>query len=317
MISPQDLAQILSYVQERLPAVSIGQGFPDVVATVFQAADFIVNGNGAFFYSGIPATGNLLATVAPAAGTDLFGNAYLSGVTAYVPPGAQALAVQLSQGRMVFWSAPTQAGPYVSYQVFDGTTFLSAINAPLVHANQLELPNLAVPAGVGGAIEAFASSGQLKYVSGATGDTNAYNTGRATFLTTARQTINSTSDIPVTGITGIPVAAGRYEVHGAIFASQGGAAFANNIGFTGPAVSDCGIGFRVLEGTTIFATGFLTSLTTFSTGVIPTLTTFETYFDGIVTFSAAGLFGMRANEGMATHIWNIEIDSYLRLEPVT
>lgn len=179
----------------------------------------------------------------------------------------------------------------------------------------LGLANTPAPSALAGWAVLASIAGQLKYASGAAGDTNIYNAGRATFTVPIRVPINSTSDIPITGITQIPVAAARYRVSGAIFASQGGAAFANNIGFTGPAISDCGIGFLVVEGTTIFGTGFLTTLTTFSTGVIPTLTTFEAYFSGIVTFSASGLFGMRANEGTATHLWNIEIDSYLDLEP--
>lgn len=60
---------------------AVGEGFPDVVATVFRAAGFVVNQSGAFFYSGTPANGNLIVSIAPAAGTDPYGNSYPQGLS--------------------------------------------------------------------------------------------------------------------------------------------------------------------------------------------------------------------------------------------
>lgn len=54
-----------------------------VTGGVFEGADFVINQSGAFFYSGAPAAGNLLASVATAAGTDEYGNAYLDGYNVY------------------------------------------------------------------------------------------------------------------------------------------------------------------------------------------------------------------------------------------
>jgi hypothetical protein len=45
--------------------------------------DYIINSSGAFFYSGTPALGNLIASITQAAGTDAFGNAYYTGFCAY------------------------------------------------------------------------------------------------------------------------------------------------------------------------------------------------------------------------------------------
>lgn len=65
--------------------------------STFQGTDFIINTSGAFFYSGTPAAGNLIASVAPVAGTDGFGNAYKAGVTSYVTSGGTKYAVNLNQ----------------------------------------------------------------------------------------------------------------------------------------------------------------------------------------------------------------------------
>src|SRR5260370_8988036 len=52
-----------------------------LAAATFIGNDFIINTSGAFFYSGAPAAGNLVASIAPPAGTDPFGNNDLAGPT--------------------------------------------------------------------------------------------------------------------------------------------------------------------------------------------------------------------------------------------
>jgi hypothetical protein len=54
-----------------------------VTASTFQGTDFVINTNGEFFYSAAPAAGNLIASIAPVAGSDTFGNPYLAGITSY------------------------------------------------------------------------------------------------------------------------------------------------------------------------------------------------------------------------------------------
>lgn len=73
-------------------------------------------GDGVFVYNGTPAAGNLVASTAAKAGTDQFGNAFLSGDTVYDP--LAFIALQLGGAgtqRAITWSnAPSQAGPYAA-----------------------------------------------------------------------------------------------------------------------------------------------------------------------------------------------------------
>jgi hypothetical protein len=50
---------------------------------VFKGTDFEINSSGEFFYSGTPATGNLVASNTTAAGTDPYGNIYLANISSY------------------------------------------------------------------------------------------------------------------------------------------------------------------------------------------------------------------------------------------
>jgi hypothetical protein len=62
----------------------IGFNNPLVSIIGFQQ---IINRSGVFIYSGPPATGNLVYSIAAAAGTDNFGNSYLAGATSYSATG--------------------------------------------------------------------------------------------------------------------------------------------------------------------------------------------------------------------------------------
>lgn len=50
-----------------------------VTASTFLGTDFIINSSGFFVYNGTPAAGNMICSIAAAAGTDSFGNAYGQG----------------------------------------------------------------------------------------------------------------------------------------------------------------------------------------------------------------------------------------------
>lgn len=63
----------------------------------FNAGFTIINASGTFVYSGVPALGNLVASLSPAAGTDVFGNTTLAGVATYDPSG---LTAQLLTGAL-------------------------------------------------------------------------------------------------------------------------------------------------------------------------------------------------------------------------
>lgn len=68
----------------------------------------------ALYYSGAPAAGNLVASIAAAAGTDSKGNAYLAGEAVYGLHLGTWHAISLSGGLMTFWSAASEAGPWTS-----------------------------------------------------------------------------------------------------------------------------------------------------------------------------------------------------------
>lgn len=46
----------------------------------FNGTDYLINSSGAFFYNGTPANGNLIVSIASAAGSDSFGNSYPKGL---------------------------------------------------------------------------------------------------------------------------------------------------------------------------------------------------------------------------------------------
>lgn len=70
--------------------------------STFQGLDFIINTKGAFFYSGVPASGNMVASVAGVAGTDSVGNPYPVGVNSYFTTSGVTYAVGLNFNRLGF-----------------------------------------------------------------------------------------------------------------------------------------------------------------------------------------------------------------------
>lgn len=72
----------------------------------FNGTDYVINASGAFFYSAAPAANNLVYSITPAAGTDPFGNIYLSGATSYSGP----TAMQSNAGTISMYSGSLAAG---------------------------------------------------------------------------------------------------------------------------------------------------------------------------------------------------------------
>lgn len=54
-----------------------------ITATAFIGTDFVINSSGEFFYSGTPANGNLILSLANTSGTDAQGNTYVAGLGIY------------------------------------------------------------------------------------------------------------------------------------------------------------------------------------------------------------------------------------------
>jgi hypothetical protein len=64
----------------------------------FFGTNFIINSSGIFIYSGTPAAGNLILSLAGAAGVDSFGNTYSQGLTAGASGTAEKVVVGISGG---------------------------------------------------------------------------------------------------------------------------------------------------------------------------------------------------------------------------
>lgn len=99
-----------------------GQEIPGA-RTPLIARQVIVVGTGTnsgiFVYSPTRGAGNLIATITAGPGTDPFGNAYLGGVTAYSQVATFA-AAQLLGGILSFYTAGSQAGPWVLRALISG-----------------------------------------------------------------------------------------------------------------------------------------------------------------------------------------------------
>lgn len=98
------------------PPGSVGPVGPAAgVLAKLRVANSIINGNGMFFYSGFPASGNLAASLGvAAAGTDINGNAYLPGNTSYALIGGVYFASNLNGGVLSFLHAAAAAGPWTN-----------------------------------------------------------------------------------------------------------------------------------------------------------------------------------------------------------
>jgi hypothetical protein len=82
----------------------------------FYGVDFIMNNQGLFFYSGVPANGNLVLAITAASGNDTFGNAYPQGL----------MAQQLTLPNQAI-TPPAFAGASVYYtSIFGRPKFLSS-----------------------------------------------------------------------------------------------------------------------------------------------------------------------------------------------
>jgi hypothetical protein len=98
-----------------------------VTAGTFEGTDFEINSNGAFFYSGTPAAGNLIASITSAAGTDHFGNNYGGpGLTTYAPGGD---TVQITGADITLAEATTNTTWSFFTQVLSGIPYLKLVAA--------------------------------------------------------------------------------------------------------------------------------------------------------------------------------------------
>lgn len=102
-------------------------------AGTFEAGDTIIDSAGIFVYSSTPASGNLIASAAPAAGTDAFGNSYAQGLVAYHP--GQSTYAQLLNAGLFLVDTATSATVELAQDLATGNALLlpgSAGSAPFL-----------------------------------------------------------------------------------------------------------------------------------------------------------------------------------------
>lgn len=101
----------------------------DITGGTITGPDYIINSAGAFFYNGAPAAGNLLVSIAGAAGADEFGNAYIAGSALY---GAGGSYTALHEGVAGLPQVIFQP-PDVAHLTIQPTVFVNAINPGAVN----------------------------------------------------------------------------------------------------------------------------------------------------------------------------------------
>ena len=161
-------------------------GWQTQVVPQLQAGDTVINANGIFTYSGTPAAGNLILSSAPAAGTDPYGNQYLSGATSY---GA-GIATQIDSGQMILYTGTLAGGWTLRANILISGAIIELITSGGVITSNNTLDN-----GSGGAtfngIVTFAgaqvtttnglTSGQINGTSGAASAGTAHTHGGGTY----------------------------------------------------------------------------------------------------------------------------------------
>ena len=103
------------------------------VRGTLASTNWVSTAAGEFFYSGAPALGNLVASIAPAPGTDPYGNAYLEGIAAYSSSGS-TWAVLDQNGSLRLHSASDN---FAGAQIIESATGYLQIISGLVSASDV------------------------------------------------------------------------------------------------------------------------------------------------------------------------------------
>lgn len=149
------------------------------------------------------------------------------------------------------------------------------------------------------------------------GDGNQYNSGPLVLYSTlATQSITSTSFTTVNGMS-CPVVAGTYHFRGVVIWTQGSTAVAQKFVINGPANSQSRVFYVFYEENSGASNGIS------HTGVTGTITSpafgvgdiIQMWFEGIVTFSAAGTFAIQAAEGTSGDSFTVDQSSEVTLTP--
>lgn len=314
----------------------------------FDGTDFVINSLGLFFYSGTPAAGNLIASVAPAAGAnDGEGNAFLAGFTVYDGAANVQVHVNSSYGAPAI-ELPTGVGSEEDHlaiyalasNVGDANEVISGIivgpGSTYDNTQPGIILNSSAKNGSGnlasGELVLEDSPGSTKVIGlwDASGffvtpaDGNTYSTGQ-TFYIASSTTINSTTPIAITGLK-FNVAATSYYVRGVIVgtAASSGTTQPGSFRFNGTATASAvDLQTNIVEaasGETVNK-GLITAFNADPTVLAGAWSLSATYFcefEGIMQFSAAGYvqaYGRVTTSGSDAS-WTVSGESWMIVQPI-
>lgn len=104
----------------------------------FAGTDFVIDNAGIFFYSGTPATGNLLISIASASGTDGFGNTYPQGASFGAAGTSETVVIGVTGGSplLYFLSAIADALNNAALQLTVGGTGTAEHDTLVIKSSQ-------------------------------------------------------------------------------------------------------------------------------------------------------------------------------------
>jgi hypothetical protein len=327
--------------------------FNDVTLTgTFNGTDYVINSSGAFFYSGTPAAGNLIASVASSSGTDAFGNSYAEGMTSYGSSGEANLndgvlnllptgdagaggAGGTASGILEVFS-PQVSGTDITASVALKSKAVAPAGTPEVDISGalcLEISNPA-PASQSSLASAYATTdAALAVIDG--GDGNAYDTERMTLLLTSDYSATSTlTNLP--GLSFAAQSARTYRIRGRLFIANGSSAAATvklNLSATGSFANSIAVASNTflpvwswINGPSVAFTGTYfsegASLENFNWTSAAMAVASDGYlvdFDGIIEVTSACTVHMQLAEGVSGDTFTVKAGpaSFMDVMPVT
>lgn len=263
--------------------------------SVVNAGDTVINSSGTFVYSGTPAAGNLIVSIAKTAGTDAFNNNYLGGgVTSY----DNSLLIALNHaGALIQWYSFT-AQPSAVFTAMGNIT-----------SNSAGMLNLST----GGGVTSLTITD--------TGTGNLYRSGHLVVGNLgSNQLVNSATFALYKSISVLP---GNYRIRALIQYNSGSTAAGLPI-FGWAHSSTAGISLWVSKALYWNAAGSgFTGQYTHAAGYPadfngPTMAANSTYFyemDAFVVVSSAGVIDLAASCSVATDTYSIMTGSFIELIP--
>jgi hypothetical protein len=287
---------------------------------VFNGTNFVINSNGAFFYSGTPAAGNLIASIASSAVSDGLGNAVVSGGYTSYSQGTPCFALSVASTTITSYTAATEAGPYTATgaQINVGTGILELIGTPVEIAGPLGLVPMATPAVSGNTIAYGDTTGNLDFVSAADGQ--AYSTGRKTITTTATIVVSAVVGAPVTLLTA-NVVGGKYRFKTLIVYLCNQAAGTPSFEMNGTIAITTIIGkaqFQANGGGAVSNSTIINGTSPAMNGPVMNAGLMAFELEGEVVFAAgAGTFTIQGFTSLAADTFSVAIGSFLEMMPVS